>query len=173
MDSKIDFLQAFKDHAKVDTFWFTSDGQAFAVSHHAYGHASSLKAKGKSDAVVMKERHVLHFPEPTDALDKQIKQDGFEHIVTADDLKENPELAAAGVKEGEVVFIPQDAIITDPIELLTYKGEAAQFVLDEALKGTDGDAIATAKKALTTAKGKLTKAKKGVSNDASETLEGK
>ena len=173
MEGVIDFLEAFKNHPSTDTFYFTGDGQAFFLAHHASGHAANLKQKGLSGAVITKTRHELHFPDSTAELEKQIKENGIEHIITSDDLKENPELAAAGVKEGEVVIIPEDAIINDPIELLTYKVEAAQFVLDEAMKGTDSDAIAAAKKALTTAKGKLTKAKKGVTNDASETLEGK
>ena len=160
MEGIIDFLRPFKDHQGTDTFYFTADGQAFFIYHHASGHSANLKAKGLSGEIITKTRHELHFPDSTAELEKQIKQDGFEHIVTADDLEENPELVAAGVKEGEVVIIPQDAIITDPIELLNYKVNAAQFVLDEAMKGTDSDAIAAAKKALSAAKGKLTKEQK-------------
>jgi len=48
---------------------------------------------------------------------------GTPHTITQDDMDNNPELAEQGIKVGDEVLIPKEAIVTDPEEIKALKKE--------------------------------------------------
>jgi len=87
----------------------------------------------------------------------------LEIVITEEDLVNNPDLVTDGVKVGETVHIPVDAIITDPVELANARVSTAQAAYDAAVTGGNEEEITTTKKALTVAKMQAGKAAKKAS----------
>lgn len=55
--------------------------------------------------------------------DNAYQGDGVPHTITQEDLDNNPELAEAGVKVGDDVLIPKEAIVTDEEEIKAIRKE--------------------------------------------------
>lgn len=90
----------FPHYPKTDTFYITSDGQAFENKVHAENQAKTLK--DKTVIPVAKADTVTETPED-EATDETPK--GAEHIVTEQDLEDNPDWAEKGIKVGDKIAI--------------------------------------------------------------------
>ena len=85
----------FKQHPNLEVFYQTSDGTAFFKEHDAKNHAKTLKSKKVT--AVFSEGEEIPFNETK------------EHIVSQEDLANNPELGDAGIQPGDVIEINADA----------------------------------------------------------------
>ena len=164
-------------HGKVEAFFFTSDDQAFRTEHEANGQAQNIVRSGKaSGGTVDKvtraeyEAFVNGSIGLTPALSKGEGAEGevaegeggdvaeIEHVITQEDLDNNPDLGVQGVNVGDNVQIPVDS---DPkMSPEEAKVAIAEHALSVANAGGDADAIATAKKALSTARAAYTRSLK-------------
>lgn len=94
----------FDNHPKTNELHFTTDGFAFFEKHHAHSHANHLQDKTvathtRAEAEAWaKAQEGGKQPEQTKKEETPIK-----HKVTAEDLLNNPELAAQGVQEGDEI----------------------------------------------------------------------
>ena len=107
-------IQSYFDnpaHAGVSEFWFTndhlqgngSDQYGFFKEHEANNHAANLKDKGVTRITRAEVEAWAKDNETIGQLDNVAKVD---HVVTQEDLDNNPEMVAQGVTVGETIQIP-------------------------------------------------------------------
>jgi hypothetical protein len=97
----------FKSHPKTNGFFITSDDAGFFQSSDAGNHAGNLQDK----SVVQVTRAEVEAWEAA-----QGEEASFEHVVTEEDLENNPELGEQGVAEGETIEVPVDGANATPAE---------------------------------------------------------
>lgn len=89
---------------------------------------STAPAKAKAKAAAKK----------TDVITRvESSENDIEHVVTEEDLKTNPELAEQGVKVGETIVIPKDAIVEAPEETLEETEESEEETEEETEEGEE------------------------------------
>lgn len=86
--------------------------------------------KGKSTAPAKAKAKAA--AKNTDVITRvESSENDIEHVVTEEDLKTNPELAEQGVKVGETIVIPKDAIVEAPEETLEEAEEETEEETEE------------------------------------------
>jgi hypothetical protein len=85
-------LQLFKDYPNVKEFHFTSDEQAFESKGDAEAHQRSLK-EGEVKTITRAEAEAEEAPATV------------KHIVTEEDLVNNPSLVEQGVNVGDEIEV--------------------------------------------------------------------
>ena len=94
----------FENHPNAKEFHFTSDGTAFHEDHHAHNHAKHLGDKkvekhtrAEAEAWAEKQKAAKEPEQP------KKQEEPLKHIVTEQDLINNPTLAEQGVTVGEEI----------------------------------------------------------------------
>lgn len=86
--------------------------------------------KGKSTAPAKAKTKAA--AKNTDVITRvESSENDIEHVVTEEDLKTNPELAEQGVKVGETIVIPKDAIVEAPEKTLEETEESEEETEEE------------------------------------------
>lgn len=139
----------FKRRAELQVLHVTVDGTPFQKENDAINHGKMLaKNSGKEENATVKKitRAEWIKSQGGEGANSQEPKEGDKHIVTQEDLDNNPELVEQGVKLGDEIELGE--IVTK---------EEAERLEAEAVKKAKQTKINTAKGAVTRAKNKLEK----------------
>ena len=88
----------FESHPETNKFFVTQDGAAFFTKENANAYAQVFKTE---------EERKVEEVNREDVMGKcKTDPETFDHVITQEDLDNNPEFVEQGIKVGEVIQVP-------------------------------------------------------------------